>query len=371
MVHAFTSIIKALYRNYHFKKIIKNIHMKKYCVLLLLCSVGIAAFAQENSKLPYSTKSLANENIKNVKASTSGGNITVTGVDTDAHIEVFISANNWAKKNLSTEEIKKRLEEDYELTVSVSDETLTAIAKPKQGYNNGKNGLSISFKVFVPHTVSTNLTTSGGNINIASLQGKQNFTTSGGNLTVDQLSGNIVGRTSGGNITLSNSKDEIELTTSGGNIDASNSNGNIKLKTSGGDVSMQTLNGMIKATTSGGNVNGNLIEGELFASTSGGDVKMKELSCSLDASTSGGNIRIDMKALGKYIKLSNSGGDIELQIPQEKGMDLKLYAEKIKVNTFVNFKGDVEEHRMEGSLNGGGIPVTVHGGNGKINLTLK
>jgi len=345
--------------------------MKKYFSLLLLCGVGIAALAQENSKTPFLSKSLTNENIKNVKASTSGGNITVAGVDADARIEVYITANNWVKKNLSTDEIKKRLEEDYELTVSVSDETLTATAKAKKGFNNWKNGLSISFKVFVPHAVSTNLSTSGGNIDLTSLQGKQNFTTSGGNLVVDQLSGNIIGRTSGGNVTLSNSKDEIELTTSGGNIDASNSRGNIKLKTSGGDVSMQTLNGMIKATTSGGNVNGNLIEGELFASTSGGDVKMKELSCSLDAATSGGNIHIDMKVLGKYVKLSNSGGDIKLQIPQDKGMDIKLYAEKIKVSTLANFKGDVEEHRMEGTLNGGGVPVTVHGGSGKIRLTLK
>ena len=345
--------------------------MKKYFTLLLLCGVGIAALAQENSKTPFLSKSLANENIKNVKASTSGGNITVAGVDADPHIEVYISANYGSSKNLSTEEIKNKLYKDYDFSISVSGETLTATAMPKKGYNNWKNGLSISFKVFVPHAVSTNLTTSGGNIDILSLQGKQNFSTSGGNLVVDHLSGNIIGRTSGGNVTVSNSQDEIELTTSGGNIDASNSHGNIKLKTSGGDVSMQTLNGMIKATTSGGNVNGNLIEGELFASTSGGDVKMKELSCSLDAATSGGNIHIDMKVLGKYVKLSNSGGDIELQIPQDKGMDLKLYAEKIKVNSLATFKGDVEEHRMEGSLNGGGIPITVHGGSGKINLTLK
>ncbi len=344
--------------------------MKKYLSALLLCVSAITALAQNSTK-PYMTKSLTTESIKNIKATTSGGNIDVSGADVDARIEVFISPNNSRNKNLSTDEIKQKLDQDYDLVIDVADQTLTATAKPKNGFKGWKNGLSISFKIFVPHAVSTNLTTSGGDINITSLMGKQNFTTSGGNLKVDNLSGTINGRTSGGDIILSNSHDEIELITSGGNITASNSNGNLKLTTSGGDVSLQTLQGIIKASTSGGNINGTSIEGELFAKTSGGDVKMNLLKCSLDAATSGGNIRVGINTLGKYIKLSNSGGDIDLQIPQDKGMDLKLYAEKIKVSTLANFKGDVEDNRMEGTLNGGGVPVSVYGGSGKIYISLK
>ena len=81
---------------------------------------------------PYQTKSLASEAIKNVKVETSGGSISVTGVsNSEAQIEVYIRGNNGKDKNLSKEEIQKRLAEYYDLTISVSNNKLTAIAKPK------------------------------------------------------------------------------------------------------------------------------------------------------------------------------------------------------------------------------------------------
>jgi DUF4097 and DUF4098 domain-containing protein YvlB len=346
--------------------------MKKYLTVLLAGSMSLTVLAQEyNPKEPYMTKSLTSEAIQNVKVETTGGNISVSGVDGEARIEVYVWAGNSRDRHLSKEELKKKLEETYELTVSAANHKLTAIAKPKHHFNNWNNSLSISFKVFVPHAVSTDLTTSGGNIDLKELAGTQDFTTSGGNISVNHLSGNVTGRTSGGNIDLSDSKDEIDLSTSGGNINAKNSHGNIKLVTSGGSVGLLNLQGAIKASTSGGSVDGDAIEGELSAHTSGGNIDMKDLSCSLETSTSGGNIDVNMKTLGKYIKITNSGGSIDLQIPSDKGVDLKLYADKIKVATLSNFKGDVEKTHIEGTLNGGGVPVTVHGGGGKINLTFK
>ncbi len=346
--------------------------MKKYLTVLLAISASFVVSAQNyNSKEPYLTKSLTNETIQNIKVETTGGNISVSGVDGDARIEVFVWASNSRFRNLSKEDLKKKLEEDYDLTVTAANHKLTAIAKPKHRFNNGNNSLSISFRVYVPHVVSSDLTTSGGNIDLKALDGTQDFTTSGGNISVDHLSGNVTGRTSGGNIELADSKDEIDLSTSGGNIHAENSHGNLKLVTSGGSVEILNLQGNIKARTSGGNVDGTSIEGELTAHTSGGNIDMKDLSCSLETSTSGGNIDVNMKALGKYIKITNSGGSIDLEIPQDKGVDLKLYADKIKVGTLNNFKGDVEKTHIEGTLNGGGIPVTVHGGGGRINLTFK
>jgi hypothetical protein len=49
-----------------------------------------------------------------------------------AKVEVFVWPNN-SKKNssISKEEIQKRLEEDYKLTISVANNKLTTIAEPK------------------------------------------------------------------------------------------------------------------------------------------------------------------------------------------------------------------------------------------------
>ncbi len=346
-------------------------NMKKYLGIVAFTAICLAATAQDKNMQPYMTKSLSADAIEKVKVETAGGNIAVTGADADAHIDVYVTPNNHGDKTLPKEEIEKKISEDYDFSVAVIDHKLTAIAKAKKGFHNWKNGLSFSFKIVVPKTTSVNLATSGGNIDLNGLNGKEDFVTSGGNLTLENVGGDITGTTSGGNINVTNSKDNIDLTTSGGNVTAVNSHGNIRLSTSGGNVGVNHSGGIIKATTSGGNVLGDTVDGELIASTSGGDVRLLNLSCSLDAGTSGGNIKISMASLGRYIKLSNSGGNVDLEMPQEKGVDLQLYADKIKVNTFSNFKGDVEEKQVKGTLNGGGIPVTVHGGNGKINLTLK
>ncbi len=115
------------------------------------------------------------------------------------------------------------------------------------------------------------------------------------------------------------------------------------MTTSGGSLKLNSLQGTVKASTSGGNVIGDHIGGELIASTSGGNIRMTDLSCSLETSTSGGNIDVNMAALGKYLTISNSGGNIDLQMPQDKGVTLKLYADRIKVSTLSNFKGDIEK----------------------------
>ena len=344
--------------------------MKKYLSVLLFGGLALAGTAQESSKEPYLVKTLASEGIQNVKVETTGGNISVAGVDADARVEVYVSASNGRDRNLSKEEIKKRLEEDYELTVTADNHKLTAIAKPKHEFRDWNHGLSISFKVYVPHNAATNLTTSGGNISLTALTGSQDFTTSGGNLSIDHLKGHIKGRTSGGNITLSELQDDIDLSTSGGNINASNTHGDIRLSTSGGSLTLNDLQGTVKATTSGGNVHADAIEGELSAHTSGGNIGMTNLSCSLETSTSGGNIDVSIKTLGKYVKITNSGGHIDLQVPQSQGIDLNLSADRVNATALSGFKGDIKKDRIEGALNGGGIPVSVHGGS-SINFSTK
>jgi len=346
--------------------------MRKFILFLLLffpCALLKAQFQAD--KQPFLIKSLTNETVNNIEAKTTGGNISVTGTSqSEARIEVYVIPNNSRANSLSKEEIQKRLDEEYELSVSVVNNKLSAIAKPRKKNMNWKKALSISFYVFVTKNVSSDLTTSGGNIKIAGISGTQNFTTSGGNLHVDNATGTITGRTSGGNIDLSNSKDDIELTTSGGNISAENSEGKIKLVTSGGSLRLKKLKGNIKATTSGGNIDGEFISEELNTHTSGGNVSLRELRCNLETSTSGGNIDVEIKELFQSVRITNSSGNIELEMPGNKGVDLKLKAGKIKTSSLNNFSGSVEEDQIEGKLNNGGVPVKINAGSGKINLVL-
>ena len=347
--------------------------MKKYLILSGIAITFLVTIARsQDVKIPYLTKSFSSTKINNVVSETSGGNISVTAINpSESRVEVYVNQNGKWRNKLSNEEIKSKIAEGYDLNVSLNNGKLTATAKPKQSFNNWKNGLSFSFKIYVPQKVSTELMTSGGNIELNGLSGDQEFKTSGGNLNLNSLSGKIQGKTSGGNIFFKNCKDDLDLSTSGGNILAEISEGHITVSTSGGSLELTNLKGNIEASTSGGNVEGDNIEGTLSAHTSGGNVSLQKLSCSVKASTSGGNIDVSVLHLGKYISLNNSAGQVRLILPKNSGVDLKMNASKISTQNFTNFIGKNNTNEIDGTVNGGGIPVTIDAGSGKINLVFE
>jgi DUF4097 and DUF4098 domain-containing protein YvlB len=344
--------------------------MKKYILsLIAIVHVSLSMAQEWNPKDPFQTKSLAKDIIKNIEVETSGGNITVIATTAaDPRIEVYVSPGN-SRDRLTKEELTARLN-NYELNVDVKDNTLIARAKPKQRNMDWKQAVSVAFKIFVPANVSTDLTTSGGNIQLSGLTGKLEFVTSGGNLDLEKLSGNIKGVTSGGNIYVKDSREDIDLTTSGGNITATHCDGKIKLHTSGGSVTLSFLKGETLANTSGGNINGNDVEGELDAHTSGGNVMLNSMRCDLATSTSGGDIHVEMKEVFKYVKVANSSGHTDLVLPAGKGYDLDISGDKITTDKLENFAGKTDDENIDGKLNGGGTRVKVNGGGGRVYLAF-
>ncbi len=343
--------------------------MKTYIILFFLACQGVIAMAQDNeNRTPYLTKSLSGDAIKHVFVNTSGGSITVSGdKGQQPRVEVYITGNNGSTP--SNEEIKKRLADDYSLDISVNGGELRAVAKNRhEGNWDWRKSLNISFKVYVSKDVATNLETSGGSIHMDNLNGEERFSTSGGSLHLDQLTGNIHGRTSGGSIQISNSGENIDLETSGGSVNARNCKGTIKLETSGGSLHLEELDGKIDATTSGGGISANNIKGDLHTGTSGGSINLSDLACSLDTYTSGGSIHVQMREVGKFVKIDASGGHVDLQLPN-KGLDLNLRAERVTADLGGSFSGTKDKDRIEGKLNGGGVPVDVNGA-GRINLTF-
>ncbi len=343
--------------------------MRTYLLFAAIFCCCITLKAQ-TEKQPYLTKSLSGESITSAKIYASGGSIEVTGViGTEARLEVFVTPNN--NGSLSKEEIQKRLDEFYTLSISVANNQLIASVKPKHSVNmDWKKSVNISFKAYLPVNVTTDLETSGGSIALSNLSGTHNFRTSGGSIAVYNVKGKMTGRGSGGSIHIENSSDNIDLVTSGGSIQAKECRGNIRLKTSGGSLELDGLDGTIEAETSGGSIDAYDIKGDLVTSTSGGSIRLKDLTCSIDAETSGGGIDAEIKETTKTVKLRNSGGNVSLQLPANKGFDLSLNADKIDVQ-LKNFSGSADENSIEGKLNGGGTLVDVRANSGKISVSFK
>lgn len=344
--------------------------MKTNLLLLVMICLGSAAVAQ--NRPPYLTKNLSGSSISNLYVRTSGGSITVSGATGEQpRVEVYVHGNN-GMDMLSDQDIKKRLEENYTLEIGVVNNELRAVAKNKHEFSgwNWRKSLSISFKIFVPQNVASNLETSGGSIHLDNLSGNEKFSTSGGSMHIDHLTGTIYGRTSGGSIELRNSGNSIDLETSGGSITAENCNGKIRLETSGGSLHLNNLNGVVNAHTSGGSIQGNHVDGELMTGTSGGSINLTDMSCSLDASTSGGSISAQVKRVGKFVKLDCSAGHVNLELPGRLGMNLNLNANRINHPQNLNFNGEWNKDHVHGALNGGGVPVTVDAGSSHLDISF-
>ncbi|HET6252769.1 MAG TPA: hypothetical protein VFE32_01780 [Puia sp.] len=345
----------------------------KRTALVVACGMQVLlATAQDRNDSPYLVKTFPRDQVRQLRSQTSGGNIHVSGQTTgDAKVVVYVRSNN-GNHVLTHDEAQQRMDESVELTVAMNGGTLEALAKRKGKWDddNWRHGVSVSFEIYVPEAVSSDLETSGGNIHLNDLTGTENFSTSGGNLHLEGLSGKINGTTSGGNVTITDSKNDIDLRTSGGNMHAKNCEGTITLTTSGGNMDLQNVKGTIHAMTSGGHIDGDAVDGELKTSTSGGNIHLDNLTCSLNASTSGGSIDVTIKKVGKYVELGNSGGNIHLTLPNQ-GYNLDISGDKIHTDKLNNFSGTMDNHNMNGTLNGGGIPVRVSGNSGHVTLTFE
>ena len=219
--------------------------MKKLIAAVALVFTSQFVFAQKDGEKPFMVKNFASSEIKNLNVKTSGGGITVEGgYENNSVVEVFVRANNWNNK-IDRAEIEDRLK-DYEMIVTQNGNTIECIAKNKNNNMNWKKGLSITFKIFSPKNVSTELNTSGGGITMKNLNGNLNFKTSGGGLSLTSLSGKVMGKTSGGGISMTDCNDIVDLHTSGGGISAKNSTGTNLLRTSGGGLDLENLKGKMQ-----------------------------------------------------------------------------------------------------------------------------
>ena len=345
-----------------------------FLTLLGAATLSLTAFAgtRDDDRTPYQTKTFSGK-INAVRAETSGGSLTIEGgTDMNAKVEMFVRPNNWNGMNkLDKAEIDERLK-DYDISIAQEGSTIVATAKRRTNNQDWKRSVSISFKFYTPRNVTTDLRTSGGSIQLSALTGSQKFRTSGGSLSLSDIEGDINGQTSGGSIHMdrcrkAGSAGGIDLQTSGGSIEAKASSGTMRLHTSGGSIRLTDLKGDIDAQTSGGSVSGSDLEGDIKASTSGGSVRLTDVAGSIDASTSAGSVDISITKLSGPIRLTTSAGNVNVKMPLDKGISLNLSGNRIKI-PLNNFSGDTEKDHIRGTLNGGGIPVTLSANSGNVNV---
>lgn len=317
-------------RQTYITKLFVAVLLSLIATLLLMVPIKAAGTGTPQDE-PYRIESFQVNTPGQLDVKTSGGYITVKGSSQQSvRVEMYVRKNG---HNLLPEDTDL---DDWDIDISQSGSTVRAVAKHAgKGWNIfGGSHESISFVVYAPREMSSDLNTSGGHIEVRGLSGNQEVATSGGHLQLADLKGTIDARTSGGHIEVADVQGDLKAHTSGGHIDVKHSEGQISVKTSGGHIDLTDVSGTV------------------------------------DAKTSGGGITADLNSIGKFVDLRTSGGNVEIRVPANLGLDLNLKGSYVSTR-LENFSGEVDRDEVEGKLNGGGPKISARTSGGTVSLSFK
>ncbi|HEX7860754.1 MAG TPA: DUF4097 family beta strand repeat-containing protein [Verrucomicrobiae bacterium] len=287
----------------------------------------------------------------NLEMHVDRGSIKILATDSD---QVDIKVTRELKRG-SDEEARAAYEE-HKIEMSQDGDTVLIRAEPPgflKGLKNGHRNLSVEYTISVPSKFNLDLNTSGGNIDVATLEGSVELHTSGGNISTAEINGPVEAHTAGGNIQVKAAKTTANLHTSGGNITVGNVQGDLVAKTAGGNI-----------TTSD-------IAGSTDVSTSGGHITVKSARTALKARTTGGNIKAEIASLTETSSLKSTGGNIDLILADKTSANLTAKTTGGQVRS--DIEGDLNKQRtkLTAQLNGGGPELTLETTGGNVKISQK
>ena len=327
----------------------------------MICSYTFAQTPDEFSfKQSYKVSTPAEMTI-----STNDGFINASAKSSD-QIQVFFIVK---KNNRIIDMDLEELEDHLDVEISSSNDELEIIIKNRESswIKNWKDRYYVSLHILAPEKTACNLRTSDGDIDMVGFRGNQSCRTSDGDIRVEDIQGDLYAKTSDGNIDISDISGTLESTTSDGDINAVNIKGEASFKSSDGKIVASNIDGDTRATTSDGNIILEDVYGENTARTSDGNIVFENMRGSLTAQTSDGDIRGDLNTLSNKLYLKTSDGDISVSVPDGLGMDLTLRGEDINMR-LEEFSGETSDHKIEGTIRGGGVAVELITSDGDINL---
>ncbi len=212
--------------------------------------------------------------------------------------------------------------------------------------------LRVRFEITVPRTYDVDLETSGGNIEVADLDGELRTETAGGNLTFGNIGGMVWARTAGGNISLEGASGTAELRTSGGNIVLGDIAGTVDAETAGGGIRIERAGGDVRAETSGGNITVDDVAGNIIATTSGGNVVAT----------------ISSQPTGDC-RLETSAGTVNVTLAPGISVDVNASTSVGRVTSDFDVDGNVSRRSIRGAINGGGPELRLRTSAGSIRIS--
>ncbi len=323
-------------------------------VVLLLSNIGVDTLLADTLERVFPAA-------ENVELAADGASIELIG-NGNEQVELDIQC-------------KEDIDKHYEISSELDNGVLRINVKRKKdgirlfGFSRSP---SLKLSLTVPFQTVCKLKTSGGSIDVCSLDAGLAALTSGGSIKCNNVRGEVTLKTSGGSVSCRAITGGLDARTSGGSIRLEKIHGAFNGRTSGGSIKAMQLTGDGRLCTSGGKIDLSECSGAITLKTSGGGITVDRHAGCLDANTSGGSVSASFASppQGDCV-LKTSAGSLRLALPEHSDALLDARTSGGKVSCELALSGEIETDRnhLRGKIGQGGPSVKLKTSGGSIRIT--
>lgn len=167
-------------------------------------------------------------------------------------------------------------------------------------------------------------------------------------------------------------RSDLEVTTGDGDVEVGSFEGAHRIRTGDGDIAIAELSGpRIEIHTGDGDVRARRLDaGTVRVQTGDGDLALQEVAGTCSVQTGDGDVSLGV-ARFEGLSIRTGDGDVVVALDPGVGADLDLAGEDLEIDRPFRVAGTLREHRVEGTLNGGGPALLVRTGDGSIRIRAR
>jgi hypothetical protein len=127
---------------------------------------------------------------------------------------------------------------------------------------------------------------------------------------------------------------------------------------------------ILRLTNSNGVVSATGVTCQLIAHTTNGGVNARNVTGEIDARTTNGQVAVDLTSLTSKVTLKTTNGSVVLTMPDDAKADISASCTNggISISGLKLETTESSRRRVEGKLNGGGVPIELRTTNGAIRV---
>jgi DUF4097 and DUF4098 domain-containing protein YvlB len=161
--------------------------------------------------------------------------------------------------------------------------------------------------------------------------------------------------------------------TSDGSVGADSINGNIDVTTGDGSITVQGAKGTMRFHTGDGSIEARGLDGTADASSGDGHINLEGRFDGLKIKSGDGSVTAKASAGSKVVSgwtIHTGDGSVDMEIPGDlqANIEASTHDGHISLGLPVTVEGTFSSTRIQGKLNGGGMPVEIRTGDGSIRL---